>query len=228
MIRHLAGIGLLVLALVTSAAATARADDQTAPSASLRPRAESSFGTVFESTTASLAAAVQGAARARGSAASTSSEHIFGVGVRTGGSNFGFGGTVRYFPNGPLGVQAEVSHYGIGALGFDYSSTQFNGEVLYRLNEVKLDAPLKLQPYVGGGVSVIHTTFPSIVVVNQTLEGGRNNSSGVVITGGVEVFFEQVPKLGVSGAFEFTSNGDFNSIAIGGPAALIAAHWYLK
>jgi hypothetical protein len=155
-------------------------------------------------------------------------DHLFGVGIRIGGSNFGFGGTVRYFLMGPWGVQGEVSRYGFGALGYDYSSTQFNGEVLYRLKEIVLEAPVKLQPYVGGGISFIHTSFPSVTVLGTVINGASDNSAGVVITGGVEVFFEKVPKLGVSGAFEFTSNGDFNSVAIGGPAFLAAAHYYLN
>jgi hypothetical protein len=175
---------------------------------------------------------LQAAARRAARAPAPTGDHIFGVGIRLGGSNLGAGATLRYFPNGPLGVQAEVSHFGVGAFSTDYSSTQFNGEVLYRLNEIKLEAPLKLQPYAGGGVSFIHTTFPSLPSRCHDSDPlgllDSCNSTGVVVTGGVEIFFEQVPKLGVSGAFEFTSNGDFNTISIGGPAFVAAAHWYFK
>jgi hypothetical protein len=98
----------------------------------------------------------------------------------------------------------------------------FDFEALYRLNEIKLDAPLKLQPYAGGGVAILRT---SVDILGTS---SSNNSTGGVITGGVEVFFEQVPKLGVSGAFEWTFAGDFNSVSLAGPAFLASAHYYLK
>jgi len=152
--------------------------------------------------------------RARRSA-TPSSDHVFGVGIRVGGSNLGVGGTVRYFPMGPLGVQGEVSQYSPGR---SYASTQFNGELLYRLDEVRFNAPLVMNPYFGGGISIIHSSFSPF----------SDTTTGVVVTGGVELFFQKVPRLGVSGAFEFTSNGDFNDVRVGGPAFLASAHYYLK
>jgi len=202
---------------------------------SVAVRASADEGGQTVAAPASLSTVFQGAARRAATAPAVTGDHIFGVGLRVGGSNFGVGATLRYFPNnGPFGFQAEVSHFGIGAatLSYDYSSTQFNGEVLYRLNEIKLDAPLKLQPYAGGGVSVIHTSFPSSSSRchdNDPLALLEScNSTGVVVTGGVELFFDQVPRLGVSGAFEFTSNGDFSNVSLGGPAFMAAAHWYFK
>jgi hypothetical protein len=205
--RHVAGICLLTLA-IGGVAARASADD----------------GVENVSAPASLSTVFQGAARRAAAAPAPTGDHVFGVGLRLGGYSFGVGGTVRYFLMGPWGVQAEASRYGIGVagLGYDYHTTMFDFEVLYRLNEIKLEAPLKLQPYAGGGVAILRTSFDVLGTSSS------NNSTGGVITGGVEVFFEQVPKLGVSGAFEWTFAGDFNSVSLAGPAFLASAHWYFK
>ena len=206
-------VGIVLLTLATSGAAVVASAQE---SGATPERQATSVVTV--AAPASLANAFQ---RRAASAAAAPSEHLFGVGVRAGGYGFGIGGTVRYFlPTSPLGIQAEASRYGVGVagLGYDYSSTLFDVEVLYRLNEIKIEAPLKLQPYAGGGVAIIRTSYDVL----------SNTSTGAIFTGGVEVFFDQVPKLGVSGAFEFTTNGAFNSVSIGGPAFIAAAHYYLK
>ena len=181
--RQAVGIYFLTLAIGGTAVVASAEEQRSAPEAQAPPAS-----TV--SAPASLSAAFQGAA-----ASAATSEHIFGVGVRLGGYSFGAGGTVRFFLMGPWGVQAEVSRFGVGVAGFnyDYSSTMFDAEVLYRLNEIKVDAPLKLQPYAGGGVAIIRTSFyiPAVTIGGTVVPGssGSNNSTAGVITGGVEVFF---------------------------------------
>jgi hypothetical protein len=58
-------------------------------------------------------------------------------------------------------------------------------------------------------------------------------SVGVLLFGGVELFFEKVPNLGVSGELTFNSNDDietvsFGTLSLGGPTLTAAAHWYFK
>jgi hypothetical protein len=106
------------------------------------------------------------AAAAQGAAATTSTvnDHMFGVGLRLGGfaggiEGNGIGGSVRYFFNGgPLGVQGEISRYGLDLSGVDdWSGVQFSPAVIYRFIEQKFNAPLSLTPYAGAGLSFIHS-----------------------------------------------------------------------
>jgi hypothetical protein len=53
---------------------------------------------------------------------------------------------------------------------------------------------------------------------------------GVLLYGGVEVVFDKVPNLGVSGELTLTGNDDldfaFGSISPGGVRFTAAGHWY--
>ena len=57
-----------------------------------------------------------------------------------------------------------------------------------------------------------------------------DTSLGVLLYGGVELFFSNVPNLGVSGEITYTSNDDvvsnFGSASIGGATFTAAGHWY--
>jgi hypothetical protein len=136
-----------------------------------------------------------------------SDEHQFGVGVRLGGYGFGFGVGVRYFLGGPIGFQVEYEHYGFG-VGF----SEIQAAVLYRFKDIKLDFPLILSPYIGGGVT--HVRY-----------GGFSDTGGFGV-GGIEVFFAQVPQAGVSVQFGFRPS--ISGAAFGGAAGTIGFYWYLK
>jgi hypothetical protein len=165
-------------------------------------------------------------------ATTTPNEHQFGVGVRLGGWGFGIGGSVRYFfYGGPLGVQAEVSRHGLDFGPSDFSSVQFAPAVIYRFPERTFDAPLSLTPYAGGGLSFIHTSFDDEDQIFGPNFDPDDTDVGVLLFGGVELFFERVPNLGVSGELTWNSNDDvtslsFGSASLGGPAFTAAAHWY--
>jgi hypothetical protein len=51
--------------------------------------------------------------------------------------------------------------------------------------------------FCGGGLSIITSSFPY-------LNNPDTTNTGVLVVGGVELFFAKVPKLGVSGELEFT------------------------
>jgi hypothetical protein len=157
----------------------------------------------------------------------TPNNHQFGAGLRINGGRFGIGGTVRYFfYAGPLGVQAEISRLGYDLGVFDWNSTQFSAAAIYRFVEHRFEAPLALVPYAGGGLNFIHSNFDE----DLPFFGEDDTSVGVLVFGGVELFFDRVPNLGVSGELTFTSNDDFEtgfgSTSLGGPAFTAAAHWY--
>jgi hypothetical protein len=151
-------------------------------------------------------------------------EHKLGVGVRTGGFGFGIGASLRSWFQPPWGFQVGVSHYGYGdVFNVGYSSTQITPAVLYELAPIKVNAPLSLRPFVGGGLSIIPSSFPY-------LNNADTTDTGVLIVGGVELFFAKVPKLGVSGELEFTpSTSPFASVSsVGGPGFVALGHWYFK
>ena len=151
-------------------------------------------------------------------------EHKLGVGVRAGGFGFGIGASLRSWFQPPWGFQVGVSHYGYGdVFNVVYSSTQISPAVLYELAPIKVNAPLSLRPFVGGGLSIITSSFPY-------LNNADTTDTGVLILGGVELFFARVPKLGVSGELEFTpSTSPFVSVSsVGGPGFVALGHWYFK
>ena len=155
------------------------------------------------------------------------SNHQFGVGIRLTPETSGVGGSVRYFfYGGPLGVQGELSGFGIDFGGNDVNSVRFSPSVLYRFVEQKFNGPVSLTPYVGAGLSFVHSKF------DEDVFGSIDDTSvGVLLYGGVELFFSSVPNLGVSGEITYASNDDVSSpglgsASIGGVAFTAAGHWY--
>jgi hypothetical protein len=179
---------------------------------------------IFES--APLAAAAQVS-----TATTAPTSHQFGVGVRLHGeSPTWVGGSVRYFfYGGPLGVQGEVLRSGLDLGTFDFSAIRFAPSVLYRFREYQFEAPLSLTPYAGIGLSFVHSRFDDDHPLAPFLDDD-DTSVGILLYGGVELFFERVPNLGVSGEITYSSNDDVTGggfgTAIGGAAFTAAAHWY--
>jgi hypothetical protein len=157
-------------------------------------------------------------------AAARGGEHKLGVGVRIGGFGTGVGASLRSWFQPPWGVQVGVSHYGYGDFfNVSYSSTQITPALLYEFAPIKVSAPLSLRPFAGGGLSIITSSFPY-------LNNADTTNTGVLILGGVEIFFAKVPKLGVSGELELTASASpFASVnRVGGPGFVALAHWYFK
>jgi hypothetical protein len=157
-------------------------------------------------------------------------EHQFGAGLRIGGVSFGAGGSIRYFfYSGPLGVQAEVTHYRFSIDEIKWSAIQFSPSAIYRFSDAKFQGPYRLTPYVGLGMSFIHTYFEQNPNILQTLNFD-DTSLGVLLYGGAELSFSKVPNLTVSGELVYISNAerlnaDVNS-ALPWPAFVAAGHWY--
>ena len=172
---------------------------------------------------AALAAAAQGAT----TQTNPTNNHQFGAGVRLDGLE-GIGGSVRYFfYGGPLGVQAEVSRTGDDIGIFDFSTVRFSPAVIYRFVEYRFNGPVSLTPYLGAGLSFIHSNFDNELLGDDL----DDTSAGVLLFGGVELFFDNVPNLGVSGELTYRSNGDiddtpFGDVSVGGASFTAAAHWY--
>jgi hypothetical protein len=149
--------------------------------------------------------------------------HRIGAGVALGGSAFGIGGSLRFWPGGdpaPLGFQADITFE-------DYitaSRTIIGAVVLYKLNPIAMNAPMRMTPYVGGGIAFSRFSFDN----DFDFIDDSDSSVGVQARGGVQVFFEAVPKLGVSGDLGFVQTSSFGVADYGGLAFTALAHWYFR
>ncbi len=219
----LATIVVVSLALVTGIADRASAEE----GAVLKERAlfaTPALRVMFP--TASMAAAQNPPAVT--TATHGTNNHQFGAGLRVSAEHTGIGVGARYFfYGGPLGVQAELSRFGVDLGRNDFNSVRFSPSVLYRFIEYKFNGPVSLTPYVGGGLSFVHSNFDEAIFPS----GLDDTSAGVLLFGGVELFFSNVPRLGVSGEITYTSNDDvtvasFGNASIGGATFTAAGHWY--
>ena len=150
----------------------------------------------------------------------------FGAGLRFGGVTSAVGGSVRYFfYGGPLGVQGQVAWSGIRLGDLDWKGIQFQPSVIYRFIDKKFNGPASLTPYAGGGMNFVHSYFGEDEAFFNAL-ALDDTTLGVLLFGGVELFFERLPKLGVSGELNFVSNDDIRTTSARGLAFAAAAHWY--
>jgi hypothetical protein len=161
-------------------------------------------------------------------------EHQLGVGIRVfPESDSGIGAGIRYFMGANLGIQAEIARFWIPrARVDDVSVNQFNGAAIYRISEHSFNRnKLSLVPYAGAGINILRGDCDNLVCLDldfdedEPFEEGDENSVGVLIFGGAELFFRAVPRVSVSGEITFTSNNDRFG---GGGRGSIAAHWYFK
>jgi hypothetical protein len=213
---------ILSLVFVTGFAARAAAED--APV--LKER------TLFETprlhvTFPSASLAAQTATAAATTNTNGTNDHQFGVGLRLSAEHGGIGAGVRYFfYGGPLGVQAEISRFGVDMSGHNFDSVRFAPSVIYRFVEQKFNGPVSLMPYAGGGLSFVHSNFDEAVFGTGT----DDTSLGVLLFGGVEIFFTKIPPLSVSGELTFASNDDvsssFGTASLGGITFTASGHWY--
>jgi hypothetical protein len=158
--------------------------------------------------------------------ATNTNDRRFGAGLRFGGVTSAVGGSVRYFfYGGPLGVQGQVAWSGITLGDLDWSGIQFQPSVVYRFIDQKFSGPATLTPYAGGGLNFVHSFFGDDEALFEGL-GLDETTVGVLIFGGVELFFERLPNLGVSGELTFVSNDDVRTTSMRGVAFAAAAHWY--
>jgi hypothetical protein len=160
----------------------------------------------------------------------TITDHQFGLGIRLGGvAAGGIGASVRYFfGGGPVGFQGEVSRYGRDLGPVSWSSIQFAPAVMYRFRGYQFEAPLRLTPHAGGGLSIVHYNFNEDVDPLLEPFDADDTEIGALFFGGVELFFQKAPNLGVSGGLSITTHDGASGASIGGPAFTAAGHWYFR
>jgi hypothetical protein len=222
--KSLTTIVLMSLSIFTSAAGVARADEL--PPLKVRQLFERSTSkTVF--TPDVLAAAAQNVQPATTS--TNAHNHQFGVGVRLGVEDApSIGASVRYFfYGGPLGVQAELAVSSVDYHPDNITAVRFSPAVLYRWYEYKFNGPVSLTPYGGGGLNFVTAKFDEEVFGPDL----NDTNVGILLFGGVELFFEKAPNIGVSGELTFNSNDDVDdapngNVSLGGVTFTAAGHWY--
>ena len=217
-------IAMMCLSLFATTAGTASADD--APTLKVRPLfATPSPRPIF--TPAVLAAAAQNAQAATTSTATNN--HQFGLGVRVGIEDApSIGVSARYFfYGGPLGVQGELAVASVDYHPDDITTIRFSPAAIYRWYEYKFNGPVSLTPYAGGGLNFVSYKFDEDVFG----PGLNDTNVGILLFGGVELFFEKQPNIGVSGELTFNSNDDVDNapngnVSLGGVTFTAAGHWY--
>jgi hypothetical protein len=214
---------MMCLSLFATTAGTASAD---APTLKVRPLfATPSPKPIF--TPAVLAAAAQNAQAATTSTATNN--HQFGLGIRVGIEDApAIGVSARYFfYGGPLGVQGELTVASVDYHPDDITTIRFSPAAIYRWYEYKFNGPVSLTPYAGGGLNFVSYKFDEDVFG----PGFNDTNVGILLFGGVELFFEKQPNIGVSGELTFNSNDDVDNapngnVSLGGVTFTAAGHWY--
>ena len=107
----------------------------------------------------------------------------------------------------------------------NWSSVQFSPAVIYRFRQHQFEGPLSLTPHAGGGLSIVHYSFDASDPLLDPFDV-NNTNVGLLFFGGVELFFRNVPNLGVSGGLTINTNGDVGTASMGGAAFTAAGHWY--
>ena len=162
----------------------------------------------------------------RSAAPSSGASHKLGLGARLGGPSFGVGASARAWTHGRLGLQFEVSHYGMSEpiTLTSMSSTQFGPSALYAFNDHVADYTW-LRPYVGGGLNFYRSTMTSpALAVNMS-----DSSMGYQAFGGGELSFASMPQFAVSAELSYHwFESPFAGFELNGMGLSVAGHWYIK
>jgi SH3 domain-containing protein len=154
--------------------------------------------------------------------------HLVGLGARMGGSTVGFGASARAAIGRQLGVQLELSRYSTTNAPTleQMSSVQFAPSAMFSLPD-KLTDYVWIRPYIGGGVTIYHSTLGS--TTPGIVASVSDNSLGQQFFGGTELTFAAAPRFTVSADYGYRSTQTpFEGFELGGPGFAFSGHWYIK
>jgi hypothetical protein len=151
--------------------------------------------------------------------------HVFGVGAVAGST--GFGGSVRRWSQGRLGLQLEASRYTYDSVDLlsRATSTNIAPSLLFAMNDRVTDQ-LWLRPYVGVGAQLAHASRTDLIFPDAT--ESANTIGGRVFVGG-EMAFASVPQFSLSldvGYYHMPE--PFVGFEPSGVGFALSGHWYLK
>lgn len=152
--------------------------------------------------------------------------HIIGVGARLGSAAVGMAITGRAWTYGPLGLQVEAgqSTYTSALAPGVVKSLQLAPTAIYSLPDVVTNA-VWARPYVGAGINLHRATLRS--EFGEADAVGRFRGSHML--GGVEFTWANMPQLTLSAdARQQWAPPTFTGFELGGFAASLSAHWYVK
>lgn len=147
--------------------------------------------------------------------------HMVGLGGRVNGSTLGFGGSARAWTQKRLGLQLEVSRYGLTSpvVPGRVTTVQIAPSLLYSLPDRVTDY-FWLRPYVGAGVNLARSSQSGLDSTNKT---------GVQAFGGAEVTFASLPRFALSADLGYRrSPAPFVGFDFGGVGFSVAGHWYVR
>jgi hypothetical protein len=157
--------------------------------------------------------------------------HVIGVGGRMGGMAHGFGATARAWPRKRLGLQLEVSRYGLTSVVTPGHATSihFEPSVLYSLPD-RVSSHVWLRPYIGAGANLHRQTLRLAGPTGaDPLADGSDTRFGLQTFGGGEVTLASVPRFALSAELGYRwSRRPFAGIELGGTEVSLSGHWYIK
>jgi hypothetical protein len=152
--------------------------------------------------------------------------HVIGLGGRVGTSTIGFAAAVRAWTHGPLGVQVEAGRSTItSAVTLDIvKSMQLTPSVIFSPPNVVTNA-IWTRPYLGAGVNLSRSTLRSSFGFPDIVENGI----GAQLLGGAEFTWASAPQFAVSVDLrQQWAPATFDGFELGGFAASMSVHWYMK
>lgn len=158
--------------------------------------------------------------------------HRLGFGGSLAVSNYGVGGSTRYWFSRHVGVSMAAGWYRPRYYGYQpavrSSTVMAMPSVMVTFNSTDPDRAVSLRPYVGVGVSFMHATGFS----SQTIQVPSNaySSTTPVGLGGTELFFRDHPSLtlSVDGVYYRLPSQFVNRANVNGLNIQVSAHFYLK
>jgi hypothetical protein len=155
--------------------------------------------------------------------------HRFGVGASIVASTVGGGGAFRYWFGERVGVDVNVIVFRPRVSADDRATVaQLSPSVIVMLREPDPDRDPDVLPYVGGGVTWTHDTFPArraTTLAPDTRAGGV----GGQVLGGVELTFADQPSIALSATVMYSKRASraFQPFAVDGVSWFVAVHYYV-
>ena len=152
--------------------------------------------------------------------------HIIGVGARLGSREIGMAVTGRAWAYGPFGLQLEAgrSTYTSALAPGQVRSMQLAPTLIFSPPNVVTNA-VWARPYIGAGLNLHHLTLSGGFGEPEMTASAR----GAHVLGGAELTWANVPQLTLSADVRRQwAQETFTGFELGGFAASLSAHWYVK
>jgi outer membrane protein W len=168
--------------------------------------------------------------------AAPSQAHRLGFGGSLAVSNYGVGGSTRYWFSKHVGLSMAGGWYRPRQYGYSTYSTRTSSSstvtaspsLMVTFNSTDPNREVSLRPYLGVGVSYMHATSQPSQTTGVT--AGTYSSTTPVGLGGVELFLRDHPSLtlSVDGTYYRLPSQFVNRANVNGLNFQVSAHFYLK